>query len=223
MPATHSIRTTVHGRYVVDSPDGHERSPVLLGFHGYAERAEHMLEALRTIRGGRRWLLVSVQALNRFYTRSNEVVANWMTREDRQLAIEDNITYVASVIATVRREYSCADTLVYAGFSQGVAMAYRALAFAHEHDPQVPAGAGAILLAGDVPPDVAPALASLPPILIGRGSSDQWYTEQKAAEDLAQFAKAGVTPHRHVFDGGHVWHQSFVEVAGEFLDGILKA
>src|SRR5918997_3168864 len=129
---THLIAATVHGRYLVDAPSGDQPSPVIVGFHGYAERAEHMLDALRNIRGHRRWLLVSIQALNRFYTRSNEVVANWMTREDRELAIDDNVSYVASVVAAVRRDYPCADTLVYAGFSQGVAMTYRAAAFATE-------------------------------------------------------------------------------------------
>ena len=218
----HSIRASVHGRYLVEPADGEDPAPVLVGLHGYAERAEHMLEALRRIRGDRRWLLVSAQALHRFYTRSNEVVANWMTREDREGAIDDNITYVASVVAAVRREYACRDVLVYCGFSQGVAMAYRAAAFAHERDVLVPAAAGAIMLAGDVPPDVAPRIASLPPLLIGRGSSDRWYTESKAAADLAVFHAAGVAPRMHVFDDGHVWHETFVQAAGEFVDSILK-
>jgi predicted esterase len=190
--------------------------------HGYAERAEHMLDALRRIRGDRRWLLVSAQALNRFYTRSNEVVANWMTREDRELAIDDNIAYVASVVAAVERDYACRETLVYCGFSQGVAMAYRAAAFAHERDTTVPAAAGAIMLAGDVPPDVASRVATLPLVLIGRGSADQWYTEAKASADLALFHAVGVSPRVHVFEDGHVWHDTFVQAAGEFLDSILK-
>jgi predicted esterase len=190
---------------------------VLVGCHGYAERAEHMLDVLQRIRGDRLWLLVSVQALNRFYTRTQEVVANWMTREDRELAIADNIAYVAGVVAVVRREYPTTAELVYTGFSQGVAMAYRALAFGAEQPDDTPA-IGGILLAGDVPPDVAPRLASLPPLLIGRGTTDGWYTEAKAAADLAVFAQAGVSPQLHVFDDGHVWHESFITAAGQFLD-----
>jgi predicted esterase len=228
MTIVHHITTRVHGRYLVDRPAGEGPFPLLVGFHGYAERGEHMLEVLQRIRGHRQWLLVSVQALNRFYTRSQEVVGNWMTREDRELAIADNIAYVASVVATVRREYPATPTIVYAGFSQGVAMAYRALAFAAgqsvatEHPGSagsvIPAAAGGILLAGDVPPDVAPRLASLPPLLIGRGATDDWYTESKAATDLALLAEAGISPQLHVFEGGHVWHDSFVAAAGQFLD-----
>jgi poly(3-hydroxybutyrate) depolymerase len=230
----HTIAAQIHGRYLVDRPDGEGPFPLLVGFHGYAERAEHMLEVLQRIRGERAWLLVSVQALNRFYTRSQDVVGNWMTREDRELAIADNVGYVAAVVAAVRRHYPTTDQLVYAGFSQGVAMAYRALAFAAEHpagapeDRQagpgfgpgihVPPAAGGILLAGDVPPDVAPRLASLPALLIGRGDRDDWYTGVKAAADGVLFAAAGITPEIHVFDGGHVWGESFIAAAGQLLD-----
>ena len=214
----HTIATRTHGRYLLDRPAGDGPLPMLVGFHGYAERAENMLDALRRVRGDRAWLLVSIQALNRFYTRSQEIVANWMTREDRDLAIADNVDYVAAVVAAVRREQSTTSTLVYAGFSQGVAMAYRAAAFAAERGDDVPSPSGLIVLAGDVPPDVAPRLTSLPPILIGRGSSDDWYTEQKAALDLDLFMRAHVTPHLHVFAGGHVWDESFVAAAGQSLD-----
>jgi predicted esterase len=214
----HHLTTHVHGRYLVDRPDGDGPFPLLVGFHGYAERAEHMLAVLRRIRGERAWLLVSVQALNRFYSRSQDVVANWMTREDRELAIADNVAYVAAVVGTVVREYPTTGMVVYAGFSQGVAMAYRALAFAAEQDRDVPAPSSGILLAGDVPPDVAPRLGSLPALLIGRGARDDWYTAAKAAADGELFAAAGVSPEIHVFDGGHVWDESFIAASGQLLD-----
>jgi predicted esterase len=213
LTSIHQIDARIHGRYLVDEPPGDGPFPTLVGFHGYKENAEHMLEALQRIRGDRAWLLVSVQALNRFYTRDNQVVASWMTRQDRDIAISDNIVYVVSVVSAVRREYATVDTLVYAGFSQGVAMAYRAAAFAVRETP----AHGLIVLAGDVPPDVAPLVATLPPVLIGRGRADHWYTESKADADLETFGKAGVQPLTHVFDGGHEWDSSFIVRAGEFL------
>jgi predicted esterase len=193
---------------------------MLVGFHGYAERAENMLDALRRVRGERPWLLVSIQALNRFYTRSRVVVANWMTREDRDLVISDNLDYVAAVVAAVRRAHGTSDTLVYAGFSQGVAMAYRAAAFASERSAAVPRPAGAIVLAGDIPPDVVPRLRDLPPLLIGRGRQDDWYTDAKAAADVERFAAANVLPELHEFDGGHLWDETFVAAASRFLDAV---
>ena len=213
---SYTIPTTTHGRYLVDAPSVAGPWPTLVGFHGYGERGDDMLEALRGVRGERPWLLVSIQALNRFYTKNQDIVANWMTRDDRELAIADNIAYVAAAVAAVRRDHPVTDTVVYAGFSQGVAMAYRAAAFVADHG-SVPPAAGSILLAGDVPPDVVPRLPSLAPLLIGRGTTDQWYTEAKAAIDLDHLRRAGVSHTMHVFEGGHVWDASFIDAARDFL------
>ena len=214
---SHTIEARTHGRYLVDRPLAEQPLPLLVAFHGYAESAERMLEEIKQLRGERRWIIVSIQALNRFYSKASTVVANWMTREDRELAMADNLAYVTSVIHAVRRDYATSDTIVYAGFSQGVAMAYRAAAFITDPRPR-----GAILLAGDIPPDVAPRIRSLPPLLIGRGTTDHWYTDAKASLDADTFEAAGVTPIVHVFDGGHVWDPTFVARAGDFLDELTS-
>lgn len=216
----HTIAIQSHGRYLVSAPPpasaeasaGKPPYPVLVGFHGYKENAATHLEVLRSIAGTRAWLLVSVQAPSRFYAQGVHIVASWMTREDRDLAIADNIAYVAAVVTEVRRDYGADGTLVYAGFSQGAAMAYRAAAFAGH------ACGGLIVLAGDVPPDVVAAADRLPSVLIGRGATDAWYTAEKSGRDLEVLRSAGVAAEEHVFDGGHVWDRSFVARASRFLD-----
>ena len=81
-------------------------------------------EILRQIAHGRSIGIVSVQGLHRFYNRAGtEVLASWMTKEDRELAIADNIAYVAQVLSAVTEEFGITRPLIYAGFSQGVAMA----------------------------------------------------------------------------------------------------
>jgi predicted esterase len=213
--SVHVIQARTHGRYLVDRPAGDQPQPLLVGFHGYAENAERMLQELTAVRGDRLWTIVSIQALNRFYSKASTVVANWMTREDRDHAIADNLAYVRSVLDDVRRQVAASDLVVYAGFSQGVAMAYRAAAFV-----DTPRAGAAILLAGDIPPDVVPHLRRLPPLLIGRGTTDHWYTDAKASLDGEHFEAAGVSPETYVFDGGHVWDSGFVARAGGFLDRI---
>lgn len=192
---------------------------MLVGFHGYAETAEIMMDNLRAVtRGGdtaEPWCLVSVQALHRFYTRQQEVVANWMTRQDRELEIAANRDYVWSVVRAVQREYAIGRTIVFAGFSQGVAMAYRAASSGE--------CAGLVVLAGDVPPDVAGAAPRLPPVLLGRGTSDEWYSAQKAAADVALLRGAGVTLEECVFDGGHVWDDRFSTAARRFLASVQSS
>src|SRR5262245_47905561 len=90
---------------------------------------------------GEGWLLASIEALHRFYTKRGDVVATWMTKQDRELEIADNTAYVWSVVDTVRRGGQRRRPLVFVGFSQGVAMAYRAAASGECN--------GLIVLAGD--------------------------------------------------------------------------
>ncbi len=206
----HTPTTQTHGRYLVESPKG-QALGILCGFHGYKENAEIHLDVLRRIAGDRPWRLVSVQALNRFYSKANDIAANWMTKQDREHAIADNVAYVSAVMAEVADEYGASRPLVYAGFSQGVAMAYRAAAFAGRPCD------GLIVLAGDVPPDVVPVASTLPRTLLGRGKADPWYTLDKAARDLDVLRKAGVGLVEEVFEGGHLWDESFIARAGAFL------
>ena len=213
--SVHTIAAKSHGRYLIHSPTD-EAAGTLCGFHGYKENAEVHMAALRRLAADRPWRLVSVQALNRFYSKGGEIVANWMTRQDREQAIADNVAYVAAVLSEIAEESGTALPLIYAGFSQGVGMAYRAAAFAGR-----PCG-GLIVLAGDVPPDVAPVAAQLPKILLGRGTADQWYTAEKAGRDLEVLHAAGVDVVEHVFDGGHDWHDAFVAHAGAFLDELIR-
>ena len=101
-----TIEARTHGRYLVKPADGPAPSPLLVGFHGYGESAATHLEVLARIPGSEHWLLVAVQGLHRFYRRDSEVVASWMTREDREQAIADNLAYVRLVMDACRREFA---------------------------------------------------------------------------------------------------------------------
>jgi predicted esterase len=198
----------VHGRYLVRAAEG-QPAGTLVGFHGYAETAELSLAALGRIPGSDHWLIVAVQALHPFYTREQRIVANWMTSQDRELAIADNVAYVRRVVDAVRGEFEMSGPLVFAGFSQGGAMAYRAAAHI--------SSAGLIVLAADVPPDVLRPGVRLPPILLGRGTRDEWYTAEKHAGDLAVLERQGAEVESCSFDGGHEWAPAFVDAAARFL------
>lgn len=198
-----TIAATTHGRFLVRSGPAEN---LLVGFHGYGENARMHLEELLRIPGAERWTVVAVQALNRFYAgRSGIIVASWMTSEDRELAIVDNINYVRSVVA----EFPGARRIVFAGFSQGVAMACRAAAAIPSH--------GLVIHGGDIPPELVERGARLPQTLIGRGSRDEWYTDEKLRQDL-KFLGGATTC---VYDGGHEWTDEFRGAAGRLLTGQL--
>lgn len=175
-----------------------------------------MLDQLRLIPGADRWTRVSIQALHPFYTRSDSrVVANWMTRQDRELAIADNIAYVLTAMAEVGA--GAGTPTVCVGFSQGVAMAYRAAL--HSVGTSVGAADGMVALAGDIPPELkTDDRLRWPPLLIGVGSREEWYTGDRRAADLA-FLEARRIAHQFVeFEGGHEWTDDFRAAVGRFLD-----
>lgn len=211
-----SIATTTHGRFLVDVPAAMGPHPLLVGFHGYGESAERHLEQLRQIPGIDAWALASVQGLHRFYTsKMGDVVASWMTRQDRHLAIADNVAYVDRVVATIAGEIGTAVRLVYAGFSQGVAMAFRAAVLGATRAD------GIIALGGDVPPDVRDRPSSLfPPVLLGRGAGDTWYTDAKVRADVAWLHVTGARVDVVVVEGGHEWTGEFRVAAARFLQSL---
>lgn len=219
-PITRQIPVRTHGHYLVEAPEGAGPFPLLVGFHGYGETAEDHLRQLAAIPGGEGFLRCAVQGLHLFYARGGrDVVASWMTRLNRELAITDNTAYAGAVVARLKEEFPASERLVFSGFSQGVAMAYRAAAGAGH-----PCG-GLIALAGDVPPEIrAPEVAArLPPVLLGRGEGDAWYTAEKMEQDLATLRAAGVRAEAHVFPGGHEWTEGFRRKCGEFLRDIAAS
>lgn len=218
MTETRTLSASTVGRYLVEPasravPDGD--APLLVGFHGYGQNAEMMLKDLRRIPGAASWTLVSVQALHRFYnTKTHDVVGSWMTSLDRDQAIENNRAYVRSVVSELRAERGCGK-LVFAGFSQGAAMAWRAAAACGPCD-------GLIILGGDLPEDVATAAdLALPPVLLGRGEADSFYTSSQFEKDLATLNVRSIHVETLQFKGGHEWSQTFLEAAGRFLKRML--
>jgi predicted esterase len=209
-----TIPASTHGRYLVEPADTADPAPLLVGFHGYAEAAETQLERLRAIPGSQGWLLVSVQGLHRFYRRrSGDVVAGWMTRQDRDLAIADNRAFIGAVIDEVALNWRVAQSLVFAGFSQGVAMAFRAACSSSRPV------SGIIALGGDVPPELDGAsLARTRTALLGRGQRDEWYSADLFVKDAVRLREAGVDVRTVAFDSGHEWTPAFSAEAGAFLE-----
>lgn len=207
-----SVRTTIHGRYLAVAAAAPGPAALLVGFHGYAEDAETQLLRLREIPGSEQWHIVSIQGLHRFYQRrTNQVVASWMTRQDRETAIADNMAYVK---ACIEEEVPQVSAIVFAGFSQGVAMAFRAAAAAP--------GSAVIAVGGDVPPEIdAAALGKIPAALIARGAADEWYKEARFADDQHRLLEAGVAVRAITLNGGHEWSPELTAAAAEFLPEFL--
>jgi predicted esterase len=211
----HHVEATVHGRYLLRLPSARPAG-LLVGFHGYGEDAGAHLAALLEVPGAGEWALAAVQALHPFYRSSTgDVVASWMTRLDRDLAIADNVRYVGTAVADARRRAAVERPLVYLGFSQGVAMAYRAAAGAgHACD-------ALCVLAGDLPPELAEReLPGFPPVLLGAGKDDSRFNPSVLERDAALLEGKGVRVATCLFDGGHEWSDAYRRAVAELLRGL---
>lgn len=200
---TLSIETPTHGRVVVRPSAGDPRATLVV-FHGYAQGADEILSELITIPASSDWTIASVQALHRFYARRDErTVASWMTRQDRELAIADNIEYVnramKALVDADRVAGRVPPPMFVLGFSQGVAMAHRA-GLLGQH--QV---AGIIAIGGDVPPDCKDVSADRwPRVLVAAGDSDHWFTPDKVAADETFLRAHGVAHQILRYPAAHV-------------------
>jgi predicted esterase len=213
-----SIPTPSHGRVlVVDAVDPLARGS-LIGFHGYGQSADAIIEELQRLPGANAWRLVSVQGLHRFYTRGDaSVVASWMTRQDRELAIADNIDYLNRAVDAAVGEDS--GPLVYLGFSQGASMAARAVAHGARR------ATGLVLLGGDIPADAQTdprdRFVSLP-VVVGIGSEDKWY-QPRAEADLKFLRDRGASTHVVRYAGGHEFTDEFRSAVGAWMAGLSGA
>ena len=143
-----------------------------------------------------------------------EVVSSWMTRQDRDAAIADNVRYVDAAIAAVRASGSN-DPIVYAGFSQGVAMAFRSAVLG-----RWPC-AGVVAVGGDVPPELLEDRSlGFPAVLMLRGTRDEWHTQARFESDVESLTARARRIESVVFDGGHEWSTAASESAGTFLSSV---
>ncbi len=185
-----------------------------MGFHGYAENAAVQMNRMQQLAsevGG--CGIVSIQGLHRFYrSQGQDIAASWMTREDRELAIADNVRYVDVVLDAVDVEWGEPSALVFCGFSQGASMAYRAAALCRR------ASAGVLVVGGDVAPELTKApLARVPRALIGWGVRDGFYTEAAKDADVERLRAAGTDVSVSTLDAGHAWTDAFTVAAGSWL------
>lgn len=174
--------------------------------HGQAMRAAQILEMARTLDDGSR-LLVAPEALNRHYVgpavaKDAPIGATWMTRAEREADILDNVAYLESVHAHMRRQFGgVTPPVTVLGFSQGGAAAVRWAA----NGGITPARL--IVWESSLPPEVDyRALVGRQPamrITYVCGTRDKFITPKVLEAQHTLLKQANVTFDEVSFDGGH--------------------
>lgn len=216
IPLLRHAQAQVHGRYFVRPSRSGTGDLWLVGFHGQGQTADEFLTSLERIPRGPAWLVASVQGLHRHYAgRPQRIAATWMTSQDRELAIGDNVGWVNAVLDRIEHEFGAPRAIVFAGFSQGVAMAYRAGLLGRRPCAAI------VAACGDVPPELRDQAARDWPIVLGAtGSSDAWYTPARLEDDIEHLRARGCDARMLVFEGGHEWTDALSEAAGRLLKDV---
>ena len=97
---------------------------LLFVLHGYGQLAEFFIRKFHFLEDD--YFIVAPEGMHRFYLKgsSGRVGASWMTKEDREADIKDNINYLNQLYDVISSNKKF-DQIILLGFSQGGATAAR--------------------------------------------------------------------------------------------------
>ena len=169
--------------------------------HGYGHLARYFLRKFEPVAEG--LFIVAPEGLSRFYLDEahTRVGATWMTREDREHEIADQVTYLDLLTRHCAEQTPGGTPLGVLGFSQGVATACRWAVTGSTRPERI------ILWGGTLPPDISTAtmaagLATCA-IDIVQGETDTLVPLAAGTQAAARFREAGVPHAMHQHPGGH--------------------
>ena len=196
-------------RYAIMGSFDPQLKEVWIVCHGYGQLAGRFLSRFAPLEREDR-LFIAPEALSRYYVASTGTIhrpdspvgASWMTREDREAEIEDQINYLDllydAVFTQIDRE---GVRLWILGFSQGVATVTRWLARGKVTADRV------VIWAGMIPPELEASggrmLSARAPVTMVAGSSDEFLTPKVVAAQEEKLRELAIAYTRIGFDGGH--------------------
>lgn len=201
-PVTHHLLVPRTARYLtLGEIEG--ASEVWFVLHGYSMLAAAFLRWFEPVaRQGR--LLVAPEGLSRAYFEekgTRRVGASWMTKEDREVEIEDYVRYLDVLEEQIMLGVGGKPKVEVHAFSQGTATACRWVAFGRPKVDRL------VLWGGGVPPDLPldryGAALTRAGLTIAIGARDAYITQEEVDREQARLAAAGLLPTVHRFEGGH--------------------
>lgn len=179
---------------------------ILIVLHGYGMHAGRFIRDFESL-ASPNLRVVAPEGLSRFYRRGfeGEVIASWMTREDRVSEIDDQRFFLDSLYDLMVK--GAGGNVFVLGFSQGTATATRWMA---ENSRQF---SGLILWGGDFAPDVEGVIHGIRKVVCVVGDQDPFITLPLFEERCIALENKGYEVDRQVFEGGH-------EIPGTVLAGI---
>jgi predicted esterase len=163
-----------------------EKAKILLVvLHGYGQLAEFFIRKFKDISDD--FLVVAPEGMHRFYLNgtSGRVGASWMTKEDRESDITDNLNWLTQLFTELTKQKTFEKTILL-GFSQGGATAARWFYSQKVQFDQL------ILWASVFPPDLEkPQINSNSNNYFVIGTEDEYYNAEARMSEMEFYQKIG--------------------------------
>jgi predicted esterase len=180
---------------------------VWIVLHGYGQLAQYFIRKFEKL-NEQNICVIAPEGLSRFYLseltdqgrKDNKVGATWMTRENRQMDIENYLTYLNTVSETELAAFPNVPVTLL-GFSQGCATVCRWASQGKINFEKL------ILWAGLFPPDMDfhaghDVLATKKTYMVA-GEMDPYVTTERITEFDGLAARLGIQPEKIIFPGKH--------------------
>lgn len=195
-----TLSFSVTSSFVKLDPE-HPSDALLIVLHGYGQLAEFFIRKFEPLLQDN-WTILAPQGLSKFYLEgfSGKVGASWMTKEDREIDIQNQLSYLNALYLQECTENNY-KKIVVLGFSQGAATASRWLTIANVTFDQL------ILWAGIFPNDLDASLSKKR--LEGKkldlvfGDKDPFVTEERMENQKTLITDAALPFEIHSFEGKH--------------------
>jgi predicted esterase len=209
------LRVQRSARYYVLGSLGPDTRELWIACHGYGQLASGFAKPFERIASDTRAIIVP-EALSRFYRvetgerhgPDTPVGASWMTREDREQEIADNIAYLDALASSVQAEIARPGARLTAfGFSQGVATVCRWVALGTVHVSRM------ILWGGNLAQDLqlGPAMFRGASVTLVAGRSDTVVPPEVTERAFAGLREHGIDADIVRHEGGHLLKRDVLE------------
>ncbi|WP_291784659.1 alpha/beta hydrolase [Cecembia sp.] len=175
---------------------------ILFALHGYGQLSEYFLKKMKPLFQEER-LIVVPEATNHAYLEgfSGRVGANWMTKHEREAAIQNNNKYLNAILDSILVKYNYRPTLKVLGFSQGAATATRWVSqLTMPVDTLILWGGG---FAHDLNPEKFGSKLKQSKCFIALGEQDGMITEESLLKQEELINSLSIKAEKVRYPGGH--------------------
>ena len=205
-----SIRFPYEAHYFLSGEPTYEEQEVWLILHGYGQLAEFFVRKFKTVFSPER-LFIAPEGTNYNYLEGfqGRVGANWMTKHERETAIENNHRFLDTLMESFLEKYPHRPTVHVLGFSQGAATVTR---WASHWDGKIDT---LVLWAGGFALDMDLAIAKEAfietELIMALGDQDELISADNIQKQEELISQLGKEIHRLSYRGGHELESTLLE------------